>query len=186
MKLKTLRLLPLLLALCLALAACGSGDSKAGVDPAKTAQALLDSGAFAGALDTMDTETACQLYGIDYGDVTDGIVYGSLSSGAEEIAIFRMKSTDAAQAALSGLEQPGGGSARRPEGLHARGGGQAGRGHCDPIGRLRHPGGGRGPGFGPKNAGRTITFPSEKGSGRNRPLPFLFFCLYKTTFPALS
>ena len=105
MKLKTLRLLPLLLALSLALAACGSGDSKAGVDPAKTAQALLDSGAFAGALDTMDTETACQLYGIDYGDVTDGIVYGSLSSGAEEIAIFRMKSTDAAQAALSGLEQ---------------------------------------------------------------------------------
>lgn len=108
MKLKNLRLLPLLLALCLALAACGGGggeESKAGVDPAATAQALLDSGAFEGALDTVDTEVACRLYGIDYADVTDGIVYGSLSSGAEEIAIFRFQSTDAAEAALAGLEQ---------------------------------------------------------------------------------
>ena len=106
MKLKKL-LLPLLLVCCLALTACGSGGgaSKAGVDPTATAQALLDSGAFEGALDTIDTEVACTLYGIDYADVTDGIVYGSLSAGAEEIAIFRLNSTEKAEAALAGLEQ---------------------------------------------------------------------------------
>lgn len=99
------RLVPALLVFCLALTACGSQESLAGVDPAQTAQALLDSGAFAGALDTIDTEAACSLYGIDYADVTDGVVYGSLSSGAEEIAVLRMTSTDAAEAALAGLEQ---------------------------------------------------------------------------------
>ena len=104
MKLKTLRLLPLLLALCLALAACGSGDSKAGVDPAKTAQALLDSGAFSDALDTVDQDTAAALYGIDADTITGSAVYTSLSAGAEEIAVLVLTDEDAAAAALDGLE----------------------------------------------------------------------------------
>lgn len=56
-------------------------------------------------LDTVDLEAACPLYGITFSDVQEGVVYCSLSAGAEEIAIFRMADADAAKAALAGLEQ---------------------------------------------------------------------------------
>ena len=101
------RLLPAALALCLVLTGCGGGgqESAATLNPADTAQALLDAGVFEGALDTVDLEAACTLYGITFSDVQEGVVYCSLSAGAEEIAIFRMADADAAKAALAGLEQ---------------------------------------------------------------------------------
>ena len=85
------RVLLLLLAgvLSVGLAACGGGF--AGYDPETTAQALLDSGAFEDALDTLDEESTC-------------VVYASITAGAEEIAVLRMTDEDAAKAALEALK----------------------------------------------------------------------------------
>lgn len=94
------------LALCLTLAACGGQGETAAQDPdpAGTAQALLDAGVFADALDTVDLEAACQLYGIDAAAVEEGVVYASLTAGAEEIAVLRMADADAAAGAVTALE----------------------------------------------------------------------------------
>ena len=78
------RILLPLLALCLCLTACGGTADEAGYDPAAAAQALLDSGAFTQAL--------------------DALVYASLSAGAEEIAVLKLGSAGAAEAALTALE----------------------------------------------------------------------------------
>lgn len=96
-------LLPALM-LCLCLTACGGGQE--GYDPETTAQALLDSGAFSQVLDTVDTETACDaLYGgLDADTVEDGVVYASLSAGAEELAVLRLTDEDSAKTALAALE----------------------------------------------------------------------------------
>ena len=84
------RVLLLLLAgvLSVGLAACGGGF--AGYDPEMTAQALLDSGAFEDALDTLDEESTCMVYGLDPEQVEDCVVYASITAGAEEIAVLRM------------------------------------------------------------------------------------------------
>lgn len=109
MKTILMRLLPAALTLCLALTACGGGggDSQAAeeFDPAATAQALLDSGAFEDSLDTIDTDTAAGLYGLDASTITDGTVYTSLSAGAEEIAVLVLSDADAAAAAMDALEE---------------------------------------------------------------------------------
>ncbi|UQT49799.1 DUF4358 domain-containing protein [Flavonifractor plautii] len=73
-------------------------------DPETAAQALLDSGAFSDALDTVDQDTAAALYGIDADTITGSAVYTSLSAGAEEIAVLVLTDEDAAAAALDGLE----------------------------------------------------------------------------------
>ena len=75
-----------------------------GPDPETAAQALLDSGAFSDALDTVDQDTAAALYGIDADTITGSAVYTSLSAGAEEIAVLVLTDEDAAAAALDGLE----------------------------------------------------------------------------------
>ena len=82
------RVLLLLLAgvLSVGLAACGGGF--AGYDLETTAQALLDSGAFEDALDTLDEESACMVYGLD----------------PEQVAVLRMTDEDAAKAALEALK----------------------------------------------------------------------------------
>ena len=102
------RLLPAALALCLVLTGCGGGgqESAATLNPADTAQALLDAGVFEGALDTVDLEAACTLYGITFSDVQEGVVYCSLSAGAEELALSyraenRTEEMTAAQAAAA-------------------------------------------------------------------------------------
>ena len=66
MKSLLIRLMPAAL-LCLALTACGGGGAvgQTPYDPETAAQALLDSGAFSDALDTVDQDTAAALYGID-------------------------------------------------------------------------------------------------------------------------
>ena len=106
MKTILMRLLPAALTLCLALTACGGGggDSQTAeeFDPAATAQALLDSGAFEDSLDTIDTDTAA---GLDASTITDGTVYTSLSAGAEEIAVLVLSDADAAAAAMDALEE---------------------------------------------------------------------------------
>ena len=106
MKTLMLRLIPAALTLCLTLAACGGGGDTAqeAFDPAATAQALLDSGAFEDTLDTVTADVAATLYGVDAADITDCAVYTSLSAGAEEIAVLVMADADAAAAALEGLE----------------------------------------------------------------------------------
>ena len=99
------RLIPAVLVLCLALTACGGKDSgSAGYDPAATAQALLDSGAFTDTLEAVDKDTAAILYDVEADSITDCACYASLSAGAEEIAVLTMADADAAAAAMKGLE----------------------------------------------------------------------------------
>ena len=101
------RMLLPLLALCLCLSACGGGEEQAaGYDPAATAQALVDAGVFTQAVDTLDLETACTaLYGgLDPETVEEGVVYASLTAGAEELAVLKLNSQSAAEAALAALE----------------------------------------------------------------------------------
>ena len=100
------RLIPAVLVLCLTLTACGGkeSDSAAGYDPAATAQALLDSGAFTDALDTTDKDTVAVLYGVEADRIVDCACYTSLSAGAEEIAVLTMADADSAKAAMAGLE----------------------------------------------------------------------------------
>ena len=98
-------IVPAVLALCLTLAACGGGNEEtAAFDPAVTAQSLLDSGAFSDALEEVDASVAATLYGVDEADIADGVVYMSLSAGAEEIAVLVLSDADAAAAAMEGLE----------------------------------------------------------------------------------
>ena len=112
MKSLLIRLMPAAL-LCLALTACGGGGAvgQTPYDPETAAQALLDSGAFSDALDTVDQDTAAALYGIDADTITGSAVYTAeflktcgISAGAEEIAVLVLTDEDAAAAALDGLE----------------------------------------------------------------------------------
>ena len=65
------RLVPAALVLCLTLTACGSKDSgSAGYDPAATAQALLDSGAFTDTLESTEKDTVAALYGVEADAIT--------------------------------------------------------------------------------------------------------------------
>lgn len=89
--------------LCLSLAACAQ-VGKAEFDPAKDAETLLSAeGAFVTTLAQIDQSTACALYGIDEGTVTGCAVYGSPSS-AEELAIFTLNSSQAAEDAATALQ----------------------------------------------------------------------------------
>lgn len=98
-------LLPLALALCLLVSACGQSEQVKEYDPAATAQALLDCGGFSQALDTVDKQTACTaLYFLDEDTVTDCAVYTSLTAGAEEIAVLALTDEQAAKDALTALE----------------------------------------------------------------------------------
>ena len=98
------RVLPLGLALALLLCACGGGGEKAPFDPAATADALLESGAFSETLEAIDQDVACILYGIDESTVTGGAVYGSTGATAEEIAVFTLSDAAGAAAAKTALE----------------------------------------------------------------------------------
>lgn len=94
-----------LLALCLTLAACGSKEP-APFDPEADSKALLEAdGAFTGELEEIDQSTACAIYGIDESTVTGAKVYmGNTGVSLEELAIFTLADSDAAQAALTALE----------------------------------------------------------------------------------
>lgn len=92
----------LFLSLCLSLPACG--EKEAVFSPAQDAATLLNApGAFSSPLTQIDQSTACALYGIDEGAVTESAVYGS-TSGAEELAIFTFSSQEDAQTAQTQLQ----------------------------------------------------------------------------------
>ena len=91
------------LSLLFSLAACGGKEEKAAPFSPGDATTLLESGAFSEALESIDAETACALYGIDETTVTDAAVYGSTGTTAEELAIFTFTDQDTAQAALTAL-----------------------------------------------------------------------------------
>ena len=96
-------LLPLALVLGLLLSACG-GQGKAAYDPASGEEALLASEAFTQALDALDGEIACQMYGVDYDGVEECVAYASLSAGSEGLAVITFRDEQAAQAALEALQ----------------------------------------------------------------------------------
>ena len=92
--------------LAVTLTACGGGTAAQPFDPAETAQALLDSGAFSEPLEEMSVDLACgTLYDIDASEVPGCAVYTSLPAGAEEIAVLTLNSEEAASGALDALEQ---------------------------------------------------------------------------------
>ena len=91
-------------AITLVLCACGGSSAAEPFDPASTASALLDSGAFSENLEQLDQDVACMLYGIDESTVTGSAVYGSTGATAEEIAVFTLTDETAAQAAKTALE----------------------------------------------------------------------------------
>ena len=92
------------LAAALVLVLCACGGAAEPFDPASTAGALLDSGAFSENLEQLDQDVACMLYGIDEATVTGSAVYGSTGATAEELAVFTLTDEAAAQAAKTALE----------------------------------------------------------------------------------
>ncbi|MEG0755293.1 MAG: DUF4358 domain-containing protein [Oscillospiraceae bacterium] len=97
------KLLPLFLALTL-LAGC-TPKPAASYDPAATAEALNSSGCFSETLEPLEQEVFCALYGLDAATLTDGVVYASTGSTAEEFAVLVLKDKAAADAALEVLKQ---------------------------------------------------------------------------------
>lgn len=107
-------LLPVLLSVCLCLlAACGDknpADSGSPAPEEKTAyetadaQAVLESGAFSEDLTEVDLDTAAVLYGIDVNDLAEAAVYRSAGATAEEIAVLKCTSEEAAGDAKTAIE----------------------------------------------------------------------------------
>lgn len=90
----------LLTGLLLSLAACGGQEETPLRDfTTADAQTLLNSDAFSEALEEIDLDIACELYGLDRNKVNEGAVYGSTGATAEELAIFVFTDADTAQAA---------------------------------------------------------------------------------------
>lgn len=96
------KIIPFALILCL-LAGCGGGK-QASYDTKETPDALFDSGAFSEDLEQIDTDIACEIYGIDEAQLDDCAVYLS-TVAAEEIAVFKFKTEQQAEAAFPLLQQ---------------------------------------------------------------------------------
>lgn len=91
------------MAILLSLCACGSGGAEKEYDPASTASALLDSGAFSETLEPLDADLVAPLYGLDT-QPTDSAVYTSTGATTEEIAVLKFGDKKAADAALEALK----------------------------------------------------------------------------------
>ncbi len=119
MKLRKLFALACGAAMALTLAACGGGEDAPAMgtgeaqvpdlDPAAVTQALLDSGAFSETLETLELDTAYQLYALEgYGvareDILDGSVYLSAGATAEEASVLVLKDADTAATVLEALQ----------------------------------------------------------------------------------
>lgn len=90
---------------CLLLSGCGEkAPAASAYDPAATAEALLNSQAFSGALEEIDKEMIPAYYGLDESTIQDGVAYGSLSAGAEEIVALTLKDEEGTKAAVEALK----------------------------------------------------------------------------------
>ncbi len=92
-------------ALLLALsAACSSGqpEAAAAYDPASTAQALLDSGAFSQELEALDADIIAPNYGLT-DEPEEAVAYTSLEGGYEQLAVLKLADEAAAKTACDTL-----------------------------------------------------------------------------------
>ncbi len=98
------RVLPLILVCVLALSACGGREEP--FDVKDTAKALLEAeGVFSEELIPLEQTVFVPFLGIDDEKLTDGAVYVSSGSTAEELAVLEFESEDAAADALAQLEE---------------------------------------------------------------------------------
>ena len=94
----------LLAALLLVLPACSGGESSAApYDPAATAQALLESGAFQQELGSLAPEMAVPYLGLTQAP-EEAVLYTSMEGGYEELAVLSFANKAAAQTALGEVE----------------------------------------------------------------------------------
>lgn len=93
----------LLAALMLVLSACSGGGGPAAYDPAATAQALLDSGAFTQALGELSADMAAPYLGLSQ-EPEEAVVYTSMEGGYEELAVLSFAEESAAQTALEEVQ----------------------------------------------------------------------------------
>ncbi|MBP1736159.1 MAG: hypothetical protein H6Q60_40 [Oscillospiraceae bacterium] len=94
------------MAMVLLLGGCGEKSAAEPFDPAETAQALLDSGAFTDQLAQISNQVAVTLYGLDADTLSDdSVVYVSSGASAEELAVLQFTDDSAAESAVSLLKQ---------------------------------------------------------------------------------
>ncbi len=96
------KLLPLALALCLLLAACGKGGKGTAYDPDSATKALVDSGAFSLPLEEVDAALLYDFegYGMDPGKLTSAKTY-TASGYAEQVSVTVWKTEADAKAAAT-------------------------------------------------------------------------------------
>lgn len=95
----------LLSVLILVLSACSGGESTApaAYDPASTAQALLDSGAFTQELGELAPDMAVPYLGLTE-EPEEAVIYTSMEGGYEELAVLTFSDEAAAQTALENVQ----------------------------------------------------------------------------------
>ena len=93
--------------LCLLLCSCGeeAPDAVSTYNPTATAEALLASKAFSGALEEIDKEMIPDYYGLDGSTIQEAVAYGSLSAGAEELVVLTLNDEQGAKAAVEALNK---------------------------------------------------------------------------------
>lgn len=94
------------LLLLLSLPACGGEKDPSPFDPEADTKTLLEApGTFSGELEELELSTACALYGIEEDTVDSGKVYvGNAGVSLEELAVFVLSDSQAAQEALTALQ----------------------------------------------------------------------------------
>lgn len=81
----------------------GGGEAPKAYDVAATAQALLDSGAFAQQLEALDADMVAPYLGLE-AEPQEAALYTSLEGGYEELAVLKLADEEAAKAALEAVE----------------------------------------------------------------------------------